>query len=154
MRARTETTGYEWRVALLALFLVGTWGCAGEGTGLDEFGNPLRGTTAPLGPTLAGIQDNIFTPICTLCHTGAAAPLGLALDEGVAFLNLVSVESVQNPGMSRVDPGDADLSYIVWKVEGQTGIVGERMPLGLIPLSAEQIAAIRGWIDAGAPPDN
>ena len=142
---------YEWLSAVLALFLVGTTGCAGEGTGLDEFGNPIGGLIAPLGPTLAGIQDNIFTPICTLCHTGAAAPLGLALDEGVAFQNLVSVVSVEDEGVLRVDPGDADSSYLVWKVEGRAGIVGERMPLGLAPLSTEQIAAIRGWIDAGAP---
>ncbi len=145
------TRRYEQLAAVLALLLVGTWGCAGEGTGLDEYGNLLGGTIAPLGPTLAGIQDHIFTPICTACHTGAGAPLGLALDEGVAFQNLVSVESVGIPGMNRVDPGKADSSYLVWKVEGQTGIVGGQMPLNLTPLSTEQITAIRGWIDAGAP---
>jgi hypothetical protein len=49
-----------------------------------------------------------------------------------------------------VNPGDPESSYIVWKIEGRSGIVGARMPLGLAPLSDEQIAAIRGWIADGA----
>ena len=137
--------------ALIFAVALGISGCAGDGTGLDEFGNPLGGQTAPLGPTLAGIQDNIFNPICTRCHTGAAGPLGLVLDEGVARQNLVDVTSVERPELRRVEPGDPELSYIVWKIEGRPEIVGGQMPLGLTPLSAEQIAAIRGWIAAGAP---
>ena len=138
-------------VAVLVL-LLGAWGCAGDGTGLDEFGN-LPQQTAPLGPTLAGVQDNIFTPICTRCHTGAGAPLGLALDAGVAYGNLVGVQSVEAAEMVRVSPGNPEASYIVWKIEGRSGITGSRMPLGLEPLSAEQISAIRGWILAGASPN-
>jgi hypothetical protein len=38
----------------------------------------------------------------------------------------------------------------VWKIEGRGGIVGERMPRGRQPLTSAQIAAIRGWIAAGA----
>ena len=136
-------------VAALAV-LVGVSSCAGDGTGLDEYGNPA-GQIAALGPTLAGLQDNIFTPICTRCHTGAAAPLGLALDAGVAYQNLVGVQSVGDPQMVLVSPGQPEASYLVWKVEGRSGIVGGRMPLGLEPLSAEQLAAIGGWIQAGAP---
>ena len=135
-------------VALAAL--LGVWSCAGDGTGLDEFGKPA-GEKVALGPTLAGLQDNIFTPFCIQCHTGAAAPLGLALDAGVAYRDLVGVQSAGYPEMVRVSPGQPEASYLMWKVEGRTGIVGSRMPLGLGPLSAEQVAAIRGWIQAGAP---
>ncbi len=135
--------------ALLATVLV-LWSCAGEGTGLDEFGNPIRANTLELGPTLSSIQHYVFTPICTQCHTGAAAPLGLALDSGVARQNLVSVNSSEMPALLRVNPGNPDSSYIVWKIEGRSGIQGGRMPLGMQPLSAEQIAAIRGWISDGA----
>ncbi|MFQ5680096.1 MAG: hypothetical protein ACE5HP_11640 [Gemmatimonadota bacterium] len=137
-------------LVLLAAPLV--WGCAGDGTGLDEFGNPLT-AGVPLGPTLGSIQANIFTPICTRCHTGAAAPLGLALDAGVARQNLVDVPSVEAPALKRVDPGKPDSSYVVWKIEGRAGITGGRMPLGLPPLSAAQIQAIRGWIENGARND-
>ena len=41
-------------------------------------------------------------------------------------------------------------SYLVQKLEG-TAAVGERMPLGGEPLPAATLAAIRSWIDAGAP---
>jgi hypothetical protein len=136
--------------AVTLLALGSSWGCAGDGTGLDEFGNPITGSLAALGPTLSGVQDNIFTPICTQCHTGASAPLGLALDEGVARANLVGVESTETPGLLRVDPGSPDSSYIIWKVEGRPDIVGGRMPLGMAPLSIEQLDALRGWIAAGA----
>lgn len=125
--------------------------CAGEGTGLDEFGNPL-GPQSTLEPTLESIQANIFTPICTQCHTGASAPLGLPLDTGQSFSNLVGVPSVEIPALLRVAPGNPDSSYIIWKVEGRSGIVGGRMPLGLQRLSDEQIRAIWDWIAAGANP--
>ena len=136
---------------LLAMILVWS-GCAGDGTGLDKFGNPRApGGPPPLAPALSAIQANIFTPICTRCHTGGAAPQGLPLDAGVSRQNLVGVASVERPELQRVNPGNPDDSYIVWKIEGRSGIVGGRMPLGLDPLTPEQIAAIRGWIEAGAP---
>ncbi len=131
----------------LAAFVVA---CAGDGTGLDEFGNPSSPDTPDLGSTLNSIQQNVFTPICTQCHTGAAAPLGLALDEGASRGNLLSVTSVERSELLLVSPGDPEASYLVWKVEGQGGITGGRMPLGLPRLSEDQIAAIRGWIEQGA----
>lgn len=138
--------------ALIVAILV-SWSCAGDGTGLDAFGNPLDpggGGPPPLAPTLTAIQANVFSAICIQCHTGAAAPLGLALNDGVSRDNLVGVASVELPALLRVDPGNPEDSYIIWKIEGRSGIVGGRMPLGLPPLSAEQIEAIRGWIESGA----
>ncbi len=143
------------RVLALAAGLAwgGGWGCAGEGTGLDSFGNPIDAARPALGPTLASIQANVFTPICTQCHTGSAAPHGLALDAGLARQNLVGVGSVERGGLMRVQPGNPDSSYIVWKIEGRATISGGRMPLGLQPLSSEVITAIRTWIQNGAPND-
>ena len=132
-------------IGILASAIVMAWGCAGDGTGLGAPGN--------LAPTLSSIQENIFTPICTRCHTGAAAPLGMPLDAGVARQNLVGVGSVQFPTLLRVNPGEPDSSYIVWKIEGRPRLVGGRMPLGLQPLSQEQIAAVKEWIDGGAAND-
>ena len=132
-------------IGILAPDIVMAWGCAGDGTGLSAPGN--------LAPTLSSIQENIFTPICTGCHTGAAARLGMSLDVGVAHQNLVGVASVEFPTLLRVDPGKSDSSYLVWKIEGRPGLVGGRMPLGLQPLSPEQIAAVKEWIDGGAAND-
>jgi hypothetical protein len=126
--------------------------CAGDGEGLDENGRPLTegGTEPPLLPQLSSIQSEVFTPICTTCHAGASAPLGLRLEEGVSFAMLVNVQSVQAPSLARVTPGDPDASYLIHKIEG-TAAVGGRMPLNGPPLPAETIAVIRQWITDGAP---
>ncbi len=131
------------RVGVLAIV---TWSCAGNGTGLDEYDPAESGMSA----TLSSIQENIFTPLCTQCHTGPAAPSDLALDSAVAYQSLVGVPSSQVPTLMRVSPYEPDSSFLLWKVEDRPGIVGGRMPLGLPKLSKEQIAIIRGWIVGGA----
>ncbi|MBI4519641.1 MAG: hypothetical protein HY701_02295 [Gemmatimonadetes bacterium] len=143
-------TSMRYAASALAFGALLVCGCAGDGTGLDEYGSPLAASRPPLAPTLSSLQANIFTPMCTACHTGEAAPLGLALDAGQAWRNLVSRSSSQMPALPRVNPGKPDSSYLVWKIEGHPAIQGGRMPLGLAPLSAEQIAAVRGWIQDGA----
>ena len=136
---------------LFLLVILSFPACHGAGTGLDEFGNPLvEGGGVDLGATFAGLQARVFTPICTQCHAGASAPLGFSLEDGLSYDNLVGVTSVEVPELLRVNPGKPDSSYIVWKVEGRTGIVGGRMPLGLSPLPAEEIAAFKQWITEGA----
>ena len=142
------------RTAVLAftfLVLCSLGACAGDGTGLDEFGNPLNeGGNQPLTPTLTSIQALIFTPLCTQCHSGASAPLGLSLEAGLSRSLLVGVSSVEVPALLRVKAGDPESSYLILKVEGASSIVGGRMPLGNPPLSVEQIEAIREWIAEGA----
>jgi hypothetical protein len=135
---------------IAALFIVAC--SSGSGEGLDAAGRPI-GETPPPGdePTLANIQARIFTPICTQCHIGAAAPQGLRLDEANAFDNLVNVPS-QGSGLLRVEPFMPDDSYLVRKVEG-TQSSGAQMPFGLPPLSDEDQLLIRQWVANGAMPD-
>lgn len=129
-------------VALLAA-------CAGDGEGLDQNGRPAGGAEQPLSPDFASIQSNVLTPVCTTCHSGAAAPLGLRLDEGAAYAMLVNAPSVEVPALNRVTPGDPDASYLIQKIEG-TASVGARMPLNGPPLAQETINVIRQWITDGA----
>jgi len=124
-------------------------GCAGDGEGLDENGRPLDNGPLPLVPTFASIQQNVFTPICTRCHSGAAAPTGLRLDEASSYAMLVNVASVEVPGLRRVRPGDPDLSYLVQKIEGRAA-VGGRMPLNSPALPQATIDVIKQWIREGA----
>lgn len=50
--------------------------CAGSGEGLDENGRPEgEDSGGALQPTFPSIQAMVFTPVCTGCHAGAAAPL-------------------------------------------------------------------------------
>jgi len=48
-----------------------------------------------LQPTLASIQDNVFTVTCAVpgCHGGAGAQQGLRLDPGFSAGNLINVPS-------------------------------------------------------------
>jgi hypothetical protein len=135
--------------AAVALALTG---CAGKGTGLDSNGRPSSGGgTGAITADFASIQDNVFTPICTVCHAGGGAPQGLRLDSANSYNLLVNVPSNEVPSLMRIKPGDPDNSYLVQKIEGHAS-VGAQMPLGGPPLSTEQIAAIRQWVTDGAQP--
>lgn len=108
----------------------------------------------PAGPdtttsTLSGIQTRIFDRYCTSHHGPDHGHARLDLSPGRSFSNLVNVPSIQ-VDLNRVTPGDAENSYLVHKVEGRPGIVGNQMPNAANPLTAAEIAAIKAWINAGA----
>src|SRR5689334_13236743 len=128
--------------------------CGGSGEGLDENGRPGDGnggggSGSTLTPDLQSIQEHVFTPICSVCHAGAAAPLGFRLDAASAFAMLVNAPSVEVPSLRRVSPGNPDASYLIQKLEGHAA-VGGQMPLGQAPLPQATINVIRQWISNGA----
>ena len=128
-------------------------GCAGNGAGLDANGEPLGSGAAPPPPLTANfqsIQDNVFTPICTRCHSGAGAPQGLQLDAAHSYALLVGVPSNEDSGVLRIKPGAPDASYLIRKLQGSAGIVGAQMPFGGPPLPQATIDVIRQWISDGA----
>jgi hypothetical protein len=130
------------------VLLTSSCGGGGGGRGGGDGGNPPA--PPPGGPVdFALLQSTIFTPICTACHAGGAAPLGLRLEAGVSYAMLVNVPSVEVPSLLRVAPGNPDASYLVHKIEGRAA-VGERMPLGGPPLPQTSIDNVRQWISAGA----
>ena len=129
-------------------------GCtAGSGAGLDQNGQPIGSTggTPPLTADFISIQANVFTPVCTKCHTGAGAPLGLQLDAAHSSSLLVGVPSAEQPNLLLVKAGDPDNSYIIRKLEGDPGIGGVQMPADGPPyLPQATINVIRSWITNGA----
>jgi methionine-rich copper-binding protein CopC len=139
-------------IASLAAAVVA--GCtAGSGAGLDQNGQPIGSTggTPPLTADFTSIQANVFTPICTRCHSGAGAPQGLQLDAAHSYSLLVGVPSAEEPNLLRVKAGDPDNSYIIRKLEGGPGIVGVQMPADGPPyLPQATINVIRSWITNGA----
>lgn len=142
------------RLALGLCAGLGLIACSGNGAGLDASGQPLAssgGGGAPLSADFASIQENVFTPICSVCHAGAGAPEGLQLDEGHSYALLVGVPSTEVPSLMRVKPGDPANSYVIQKLRG-TASVGARMPFGESPLPDSTIAVISQWISDGAQP--
>jgi hypothetical protein len=108
-------------------------------------------------PTLQSIQTNVFTPICSGCHTGVGTQLPGVLNltsTNASHTSLVGVASIWRPAVQRVQAGNAANSFLIHKLEGVEpgggAVPGERMPLGGQPLSAATITTIRQWIDNGA----
>jgi hypothetical protein len=104
-------------------------------------------------PSLASIQNNIFTPICSGCHSGPPGPnlpSGMDLSSADAsFSSLINIASFEVPTTLRVAAGDAGNSYLIHKMEG-TSAVGSRMPQGGPFLDQATIDVVRLWIDDGA----
>ncbi len=118
----------------------------------------LGGCPPPLEPSLASIQVNIFTPKCAVafCHDTTTRAGGLSLEVDDALGGLVDRPSrntaAAEAGLLRVVPFDPDNSFLVIKVEGPATQFGNLMPLTGPPLAAEEIDAIRKWIQAGTSP--
>ena len=67
---------------------------------------------------------------------------------------IVCAVSRAKAGARLVIPGDPEGSYIVQKLEGRPGIVGERMPRTGGPyLTAGQMTILKRWIANGAKND-
>ena len=129
-------------------------------TACDEKLSDIAGPTPNLTPTFAAIQRDIFAApdstgraACTSCHNaqGARFAGNLNLADGSAYGQLVNVASSGKAGAIRVIPGDAENSYLLHKIEGRPGIVGQRMPRTAGPfLTSGQILIIKTWIERGA----
>src|SRR5581483_10687538 len=103
----------------------------------DEKLSDVTGPTPNLRPTFSSIQHDIFDapdssgrPACTSCHNDRLARFngGLNLSGASAYASLVNVPSRDKRGAVRVIAGDPEHSYLIQKIEGRPGIVGDRMP--------------------------
>jgi hypothetical protein len=117
----------------------------------------INGTPAPAAARLSELQTSILGPHCSGCHNGldSVLPGSMNLTSAApAFDALVNRQSVQQPDVLRVSPGNPDDSYLVRKLEGTSGISFDRMPKGCVQsnscLDQATIAKVRSWITAGA----
>ena len=164
--SQTSQTPSTLLIAGLVVLLLSA-GCGpGDGQGLDQDGNiPTQssgatgggptGGNAPSGnqfATLAWVQDNVFVPECSGCHTGGAV-FGVDWTASRICAN-VGRTSGEMPSLKEIVSGDPAASFVIWKVEGTdpsgAAIVGGRMPLNNPALSASTIQNMRDWIADGA----
>jgi cysteine-rich repeat protein len=158
---------------------LGFWGCAEDGLLMGRCGDGILDTDEqcddgnteggdgceanctliPLGPTLASLQANIFTPTCAPnCHEpGGEGPLKLhTLDDSYDSLVLEPVALYCTWPTPRVAPGDPAGSCLMMALQGSPDYSGAagRMPppdSGRPALNPFELSAISGWIQDGAP---
>lgn len=111
--------------------------CSGGQGGLSV---PSTMTVAPpLTADFQSIQTNIFTPICSGCHSGPNPAANLDLDAAHSYDDLVNVPSTEQPTLDRVKPGDPANSFLVIHMQED----GDGAPASDIPFVAQ-------WITDGA----
>ncbi len=119
----------------------------------------VTGDNAPFEP-LSYPTDiaPIFTRRCIRCHGAERAFDGLLLHSPEAIGRTASgVTSKGWPSFDRVRPDRPGLSYLLYKIIGDSGIRGLPMPRTLDgtgeaqPLEHKESKAISDWIAAGAP---
>jgi len=149
---------------LLASLLLVALGCVGLGCGNGSSPQPPAGEGTPdrcaersFDDTFAAIQSVVFEGRgCTqeVCH-GSAQQGGLDLRAGASYRALFEISSPSGAG-PRVLPGQPRQSILYRKLAaatlpGSVEITGSPMPSGLPPLSENELAAIKIWIESGAP---
>ena len=89
------------------------------------------------------------------CHSSASHQAALDLTPEQAHAQTVNASAVLRTGMDRVEPGDPDNSWLVRMIEADPARRDghPRMPLASTPLTPNQIANIRRWIEQGAAND-
>lgn len=104
----------------------------------------------------AWIQQHVFTPSCTssACHDDEEPEVGLSLESGAAYANLVNKGASTVTGWTRVVPGSTTSSYLMVAFGRAPGPPPRDgfMPLLAEPLCAEKLEAVERWITQGALP--
>lgn len=131
-------------------------GACGGGTAPDT-GPKL--SPAPNCATAAINADTLYTEVlktscaASTCH-GAGTTVPFKANSGAEFKAAwVGKAASQTSKVPYVTAGDADKSYVMYKVLGQgtkAGGSASQMPLGGAPLAEADICKIYNWIEGGA----
>jgi hypothetical protein len=90
---------------------------------------------------------------CIGCHPGVNSSLDLRPE--ASYDNLVGIEALLDPTLTRVVAGDPATSFLYLKLGGDPvtadiPAIGTRMPPRAPPIAAEDLATVRDWILGGA----
>jgi uncharacterized protein (TIGR03118 family) len=159
----TPPFSIQWDTTTVADGQVSLTATATDADGNVGSSNPSVVTVANNAPppppqvTLTQLQTQIFTPICSGCHSGVGGSLpGVQnLTAGHTFANVVNVPSIEQPALKRIAPNDPTNSYLIQKIEGAAGISGSQMPLGCGGagnpcLDQATIDLVKTWVSQGA----
>jgi len=85
------------------------------------------------------------------CHGNGSASQGLNLDQANMLQSTINIPASQDSSRFRINPGNAEESYLYRKVDPNLSHSGSMMPRGGSPLSESELEIIRTWINEGAP---
>lgn len=89
---------------------------------------------------------------CTYCHNSFGVQSPNLTNPFDPDTGAVGVPSLFDPDSMIIEPGNADASVLVQKVEAtQSGPFGGPMPPSYEPLDEDDVETVRAWIEAGAP---
>lgn len=132
--------------ALLVLVAWGPSACQG----------PVNLPGRPTGEAVsyAGDIQPMLSARCASCHQegGLADLVGITMrtTPNEAPASMVNQPSAQNAALTLIVPGNADASLVYQKVSSDSPPVGMRMPSLGAPLTSEELASLRDWINQGA----
>ncbi|MBN1771925.1 MAG: hypothetical protein JXB32_11720 [Deltaproteobacteria bacterium] len=115
-------------------------------TGSADLGRP----PAPRDPSFDADVAPLLETRCGSCHGGIRPSAGLALWPAERLADAATRGSTEWVGWRVLAVGSPERSYLLYKVTGSPGLVGERMPPGGA-LTRDQAAALERWIALGAP---
>ena len=102
-------------------------------------------------PSFTSLENDIFGLSCAFSSCHGSGTGGLTLNGIDDYERLVLAESIYVDNEILVIPGETENSYLVKKMRGTSGIMGDVMPPG--GMDEEVIQRIERWIDAGALED-
>ncbi|MEZ4469142.1 MAG: hypothetical protein R3F43_33075, partial [bacterium] len=150
----------RWSTAWTACLLLTLAGCDTE----EADPGPAAEAPHPTAPGFRQLYEALFVPSCSAqaCHGSARGVAGLSFAEPRAAWTALTTALPVNPvaaerGDRLVVAGDLDRSFLWQKVvvDNTTLTIeglGARMPLGGAGApGAGTLAALRAWIEAGAP---
>ena len=90
----------------------------------------------------------LFKKFCSVagCHQGQYPKKKLNLEPDKFYNATVDMPSLQVDSLKLVDTKNPEQSYLLKKVNGESGIVESRMPVDAPPLKEEEIEIIKNWI--------
>ncbi len=115
---------------------------------------PKNSTADSLTIDLQKQVATIFKQSCATagCHKGKFPKKKLNLEEDKFVKALIDVPSEQIKSLKLADTKNPAQSYLLMKLKGEKGIIGDLMPVEAPPLKEEQILIIETWVFSIAHP--
>ena len=92
--------------------------------------------------------EKIIQMNCLECHGKNEPAKQLVLEKTNWNSNLININCGEIPSLKIIDLVEPEKSYLLMKIKGEKGILGQTMPLGKPALKTEDIQTVSDWIQS------